>query len=189
MVKSPPHLKDFWKPVSSVVLSENKWLLNDIIWKSQIIATNREQKFRILYYGELFRDMIFDNETLPCLVIAEEINEKEKIILFDGSIHGYASQFIDVWDKRELKNRIPENIYYDINKNDIFEIIFCAYYNSAFDEEREYYVMEEDNNLTELINGRIITFEEAKLNGFDAVGILGIDPNGNILEIMSLELE
>ena len=62
-----------------------------------------------------------------------------------------------------MKSRIPNKSYFDNDQNSIFEIIVYVCYNSAFDEYRDVYVLKEDSNLVELIDGRILPLKKLNL--------------------------
>ena len=69
--------------------------------------------------------------------------------------------------------------------NSKIEIDFV--YNIDFDEEKEDFGFDEDD-FTEIINGKKISFEEVKRNGFDYIKITAIDELDTKRIICELEL-
>lgn len=69
--------------------------------------------------------------------------------------------------------------------NSKIEIDFV--YNIDFDEEKEDFGFDEDD-FTEIINGKKISFEEVKRNGFDYIKITAIDELDTKRVICELEL-
>lgn len=169
----------------------------NIEWRGQIKSISGNKKFRIKFYGELMTEtfnghkisdsgLITGSDFSQSLVFAEDIETKEKILLFDGCKHGYDAMFCDEYTNEQLKNRSTEKVYKDKDGSEIFEIIIKTYYGIDYDEEIEDF--KNENGEIELISGEIISEEELRRNGFDYLEIRVINTKGNETEIVSEEL-
>ncbi|WP_378187543.1 hypothetical protein ACE939_04270 [Aquimarina sp. W85] len=174
-----------------------KGIDKNIEWRGQIKSLSGNIKFRIKFYGELMTEtfkghkisdtgLIVGTDFSQTLVIAEEIETKDKILLFDGCRHGYDAMFCDEYTDEQLKNRPTETIYKDEEGNEIFEIIVKVYYGIDYDEEIEDF--KNENGEIELISGEIISEEKLKRNGFDYLEIRVINSKEKEIEIISEEL-
>lgn len=168
----PTYLKSYAK---------NGNIQDDIITCFELVASNGNHQFMIEYYGDFLSDdnkMIVQTEFAPQLVVATEPISNEKIILFDGTKHGYNAMFCDEYNDEQRQNR--PLIKFDDN---LYAIAFEVFYNIDYLEERDDFV--NNNGDVELINGEIIDFETLQNNGFDALAITLIDKNGNAFELIN----
>ncbi len=182
--QSPTYLEKF-------VSYENEEYFNDIDlsieWRGQIQSSTKNKKFRVKFYGEILKEygLITGDEFSEALIVAEDIETKEEIVIFDGCKHGYNSMFCDEFSEKQLKNR-PLKIFRDNNGNEIFEIIIRVYHGIDYDEEIEDFLNEE--NKVELLSGELITEEELKRNGFDFLGIQVVNEHKEKINIVEEEL-
>ncbi len=129
---------------------------------------------------------IVGDEFSEPVIVAEDIETKEQILLFDGCKHGYNAMFCDEYSQEQISNRPIKNIFQDKDGNEIFEIVVSAYYGINYDEEIEEY-FNEDNEI-ELLSGEIISEEILKRNGFDCLFINVYNEQGKKIEIAEYEL-
>ena len=80
MQKGPTYLSAFHSPIASN---------NEKTWKGKLVSSLGGDRFKIIYFGKLMSGLIARTVELPQLVFAIDIETSEKILLFDGSIHGY----------------------------------------------------------------------------------------------------
>lgn len=170
----PTYLKNY---------ATNSKTKEEIITCFDLVASNGKNQFIIEYYGELFSDekIIVSTEFAPQLVVATEPSSGEKIVLFDGTKHGYNAMFCDEYSDDQKQNR-PLVKYSEALYSVKFEVI----YNIDYEEEKEDFISE--NGDFELMNGETIDFETLQNNGFDFLSITLTDSNGKEIEIIHEEL-
>jgi hypothetical protein len=161
---------------------------NSLDYKIQLVTESGNDRFNILYYGDLFDGSIVDTASAPALIIAKDIKTNEEILLFDGARHGHEALFGSTWEEDEILNRRPENIYRDKQNQTIFKVIVWANYNIDYDDERDVYVLPDDPSSVELINGETVPFELVKKIGFDAFGILVVSDSEEVSVAAEMEL-
>lgn len=161
-------------------------------WRRKLISKSGSSKFKIRYYGQLhdkYDSLIVGTEFAPALVIAQDISNGQEILLFDGCKNGYNSMFCDEFTIEQINNRPTDNLYFDKDNNDTFEIILSAYYQINFDDEDEDFVDQVDENgFIELLDKSKIEFDKAKRNAFDVFQIIAITETGRQIEVVSEEL-
>lgn len=97
--------------------------------------------------------------------------------------------FCDEFTDEQINNRQADNLYFDKDNNDTFEIILSAYYQIDFDDESEEFLNQVDENgFIELLDKSKIEFTKAKRNAFDVFQVIAITENGRQLEVVSEEL-
>ena len=148
--------------------------------------------FEVYYYGGLLGiknrkypfivDNYEDEMAIPCKIVAKDIETGEEILLFDGYQHGYNAMFCDEFDLEEVEKRVL--VKYDIAPCRI-HIDFG--YSIDYEEEKEDYEIDEEDMVT-LINGKSLSWEEVKRNGFDYISIICETKEGEKVEIAALEL-
>lgn len=131
-------------------------------------------------------DLIAVTEFAPQLVIAENAATGERIVIFDGTRHGYDALLCETYTEEQQNNRTPLLPYLDEDGEDTFEVSVTAFYNVDWDDEFSDDV--DENGQLELISGERCNFEEAKRNGFDAISITITSAKGLKTEIVQEEL-
>ncbi|MDJ1470195.1 hypothetical protein [Xanthocytophaga flava] len=185
-VPGPTYLEDYTEHIAGAkrVLSCE--------WRRKLNAKSGNSKFKIKYYGQLhdmFNNLIVGTEFAPALVIAQDISNGQEILLFDGCKNGFNAMFCDEYTLEQINNRPVNNLYFDQDKNDSFEIILSAYYDYDFDDESEGFVDQVDENgFIELPDKSKIEFEKVKRNAFHEFQIIAITEKGRALEVVSEEL-
>ncbi|WP_088833097.1 hypothetical protein [Paenibacillus tyrfis] len=155
-------------------------------WTGKLQTKEGRTQFRIYYYGELMDDLIAVTDFAPQLIVAEDPVDGERYLLFDGCKHGYNAMLCDTYTAEQQNNRTPLLPYLDKDGEDTFEVYITAFYNVDWDEEFADDV-DEDGQL-ELISGERVDFDEAKRNGYDALGIDIVNNKGVKIEIVQEEL-
>lgn len=155
-------------------------------WTGQLHSREAHSQFRIFYYGELLDGLIAVTEFAPQQIVAENVVTGERIVIFDGCIHGYNALLCDDYTEEQRNNRTALVPYHDADGEDTFEIIVSVFYNVDWDEE--FLSDVDESGCIELINGEKCYFSEAKRNGFDFLRIKIINKNGLETEIAEEEL-
>ena len=157
-------------------------------WKGKLSSSSAGMRFQIRYYGATQGKLIVRTDVLPQKLIAEDVQTKEQILIFDGGLHGYNAQFTYLDDEQNLSNRTTDQIY-EYQGKQKFELILTAYYQIDYESEDEEFIdeVDKDGNI-KLLSGKRVSFDEAKRNGFDYFGIIAIDNEGKQIEILSEEL-
>ncbi|MFN8437037.1 MAG: hypothetical protein U0V72_05295 [Cytophagales bacterium] len=157
-------------------------------WEGQLKSLSGETKFKIKFYGQLNKKLIVGTDFSPALIFAYSTSTKEKILLFDGCKHGYNPIFCDTFTAEQL-GRTTDHFYVDKDGNDTFEIVISAYYQIDYEDEKEDFIENVDENgLIELNDGSKVDFDTVKRNGFDFLQISLITSKGTSIEILSEEL-
>jgi len=161
-------------------------------WRRKLISKSGNSKFKIKYYGQLhskYDTLIVATEFAPALVIAQDISSGQEILLFDGCKNGYNAMFCDEYTIEQINSRPADNLYFDKDNNDSFEIVLSAYYQIKFDDESEDFIDQVDENgFIELLDKSQIEFDKAKRNAFDVFQIIATTENGRQIEVVSEEL-
>lgn len=161
-------------------------------WRRKLISKSGNSKFKIKYDGQLLSKqacLIGRTEFAPALVIAQDILSGQEILLFDGCKNGFNAMFCDEFTLEQINNRPVDNLLFDKNRNDSFEIILSAYYQIDFDDESEDFLDEVDENgFIELADKSKIEFDKAKRNAFDVLQVFAITEKGRRVEVISEEL-
>ncbi len=163
--------------------------LLDFEWRRQLISTSGNRTFSIKYYGDLHssnKHLIVGTDFAPQKVVAIDTESKEVILLFDACKHGYHAMLCDKYTTTQVESRTVDKMYQDASGNDTFEIIISAYYQIDYEDE---FRQEVDlNGYLELVNGERMDFDILKRNACDFFSVLGINKNGELIEILSEEL-
>lgn len=173
----PTYLKNFAKDIEA----------NDFTLITINSSTGNE-KLEIWYYGELFSIQnetqlyIGNTDTAPEKIVAKDPLTGEEIVLFDGAKHGYDNMFCEEYEADSINNR--PLIKYDIPPS---RLIVQLGYSIPYDEEKEYYEVDENNNV-QLIDGSTISWEDLKRNGFDFISISFVDEKGKAIQFFDREL-
>lgn len=170
-------------PTYLTSFAKNSNIKDDVITCFDLIASNGKDKFIIEYYGDFLSDskMIVQTDFAPQLVVAFEPTSGERIVLFDGTKHGYNAMFCDNYTDKQINSR-PLTKFSD----DLQSIKFEVFYGIDYLEEKDDFI--DDNDEVALIDGEVIDFETLQNNGFDALVITLIDEHGKEFEIINEEL-
>lgn len=182
-MKNPIHLTSYISDIEGIPSYFNdaiQWFEN-LYFKAKITFRGSD-KFKILFSGIRHNDgFITENDDIPLVIMLAPITEPEKnIILFDQRIHGYTPILIE---KRAFRSPIF-NAYYDLEGNDIFEIIFWTNSSSDFEDEFE---LNMDKKIKTL-NSDYQSIEFLRNNAFDYMGILLKNKNGKFIKLTEIEL-
>ncbi|WP_353119299.1 hypothetical protein [Myroides odoratus] len=160
----------------------------DIEWRGQIQSSTAGRTFKLYYCGTYAEDikLLVDQDDFPVMVYAEDVETKERILLFDYAKHGYDAMFCDEYEEELLEQRKDELQLLCLQGETEFEVIVYAYHNIDYEEEMEEF-LNEDGDIT-LLSGERITSEELKSNGFDFFGIDVIHSSGQRQTIVEFEL-
>lgn len=146
---------------------------------------NGSEKLDIYYYGSLVsvkrekQKYITDAEK-PMLIVARDC-EDEEFVIYDGTENGYDNMFCNLYDF-EQKNREVKKLELDAQK-----FILELGYSIDYDEEKEEYDYDEDENVL-LIDGRSISFEDMKRDGYDYLALSYVDKYGEVIQFVDVEL-
>lgn len=182
MLVGPAFLEGCTVPIS------NTEKLEPFEWKRKLQYPSGKGKFRIKYYGQLYKDdsgLLVGTDFAPLLVVAVNIETNDEILLFDGCRHGYNAMFCDTYSELQRNGRKAEKYYRDQRNNEIFEITLSAYYQMS--EEEFFDMVDEDGNV-ELMDGTVVKYDIAWRNCYDFFQIFAINETGEIIEVVSEEL-
>lgn len=184
----PPHLLGLTMPTDRPRnVSENFWAgLLEVGWAARLRSEDGWTRFQLHYYGELFEGLIGGDE-LPALVYAVTASG-QRILLFDGAVHGYDAMFCASRDEDALRTRRADQVYVDADGEDTFELVVWAGYNIDWEDERDSFVDPDDPDLVQLADGRRIPFEVARHAAFDALSITATNERGRATDVVSEEL-
>ncbi|MGG5506295.1 MULTISPECIES: hypothetical protein [unclassified Myroides] len=182
--QAPTHLSSFVSYDTPAYFQE----MIAIEWRGQIQSSTGGRTFTLYYCGTYAEDieLLVDQGDFPVVVYAEDVESKERILLFDYAKHGYDAMFCEAYEEALLLSRESELQELVLQGENTFEVMVYAYHNIDYNEEMEEFLNE--NKEIELLSGAIITAEELKRNGFDFFGIDVIDRYGNRQVIVEFEL-
>ncbi|MER6677521.1 hypothetical protein [Streptomyces sp. NPDC000983] len=168
-------------------MTENFWAgLLEVGCAARLRSKDGRTRFQLRYYGELLDGLIVGDD-LPAQVYA--VTESgQRILLFDGAVHGYEAMFCESWQADRLRTRRAEQVYVDADGEDTFELVVWVGYNIDWDDERQSFADADDPDLVTLIDGRRIPFEVARHAAFDAVSIFATNMRGRATDVVSEEL-
>ncbi|MFM9589307.1 hypothetical protein ACKI1J_11700 [Streptomyces scabiei] len=184
----PPHLLGLTVPTGRPCnVSENFWAgLLEVGWAGRLRSKDGRTRFQLHYYGQLFDGLVGGDE-LPALVYAVTASG-QRILLFDGAVHGHDAMFCESWDEDRLRARRADQVYLDADGEDSFELVVWAGYNIDWEDERGSLVDPEDPDLVVLADGRRLPFEVARHAAFDALSITATNERGRATDVVSEEL-
>ncbi|MEU0407697.1 hypothetical protein ABZ307_07675 [Streptomyces griseorubiginosus] len=184
----PPHLLGLTEPADRPGnVTEHFWAgLLEVGWAARLRSEDGRTRFRLRYYGELFDGLIVGGD-VPALVYA--VTESgQRILLFDGALHGYDAMFCESWDDDRLRTRRADQVYVDADGEDTFELVVWVGYNIDLEDERQSLADADDPDLVRLADGRRIPFEAARHAAFDAVSVTATNARGRATDALSEEL-
>lgn len=166
-------------------------------WLQKLCDRDGLTKFRIKYFGELHPDAAYPNLIvgknfgskekvyIPPRIIAENAATGNEVLLFDLAWHGYNSVICGEDNEFREMERIPDQVIFDNNGNDLFEIYISVYYQINFDEAFGDEV-DEKGNLTTPAEKE--PFNIVKSNSFDCICIHTKNEREEWCEIAEFEL-
>lgn len=156
-----------------------------------LISTNGNEKLSIYYYGQLEKvkgetgEFIKQKENAPVLIIAKDEETGEEFTVFDGAQCGYANMFHNTYDKTSLENRTFEKLQVPAQK-----IIAELSYAIDYDDEEDGFEYEYDKDgKILLVDGRTMTLDEVKSNGYDYIALSYMNKKGEIIPFFETELD
>ncbi|WP_335976541.1 hypothetical protein [Streptomyces sp. CA2R106] len=184
----PPHLAGVTAPADRPgTMSERFWAeLLEVGWAARLRTADGRSRFRLHYCGERYDGLIVGGD-LPALVYAVGA-PGERILLFDGAVHGYDAMFCDRRDADGLRARRADRVYVDADGEDTFELVVWVGYGIDWDDERETLTDPGEPGLVTLADGRRMPFEAARHAAFDAVAITATNACGRATDVVAEEL-
>ena len=153
-----------------------------------ICSTAGNEKLEIWYYGEWLKvgkvELLVDTEQAPVLIVAKDPLNGEEIMIFDGAKYGYDNMFCDSYSQEQISSRVLSKL--DISPS---KLILSLGYSIDYEEEKEDYDFDfDENNDVILVDGRKMSWEDVKLNGFDYLNLSYITDDGETIEFADFEL-
>lgn len=173
----PTYLKNYVKDVQEMRLIE-----------LSLCSIAGNELFEVWYYGDLFevkgeqQPYISDTDTAPEKIVAKDVLTGEEILLHDGALHGYDNMFCDEYDAETVQNRPLKKYSIPASK-----LIIELGYSIDYEDEKEEYDID-DNGLVTLIDGRKMSWEDVRRNGFDYIAIYFEDKEGKRIQFYDREL-
>lgn len=158
----------------------------DIVRAFALRSAEGGRRFEIRYSGSILEEygLIVDHEQ-PSLVVARAVDTGEEIVLFDAARHGYDAMFVEEYDSDELAERVADTLL-ERDGVAVFEVEIAVVDNIDWDDEEDDFRDEE--GVLRLISGEEISAERLRADGFDALGITVVSPDGIRYEVVSEEL-
>lgn len=146
----------------------------------------------IRYFGELMEGaglIVGPNDgnypPTPALVVAIAVDTGEEVILFDGARHGYDAMFVEEFDPEVISARAATSVLERSGRTE-FEVEVAVFDGIDWDDEEDDFKGED--GAIRLITGEEITPEQLRADGFDAISVEVITPDGQRSEIVAEEL-
>ena len=140
------------------------------------------EELEVWYYGGLSRQYIVSTDDAPALIVAKDPKTHEEFLVFDYAKHGYDNMFCDTYDEEKLRKRPLKRLAIPISR-----LTLKLGYSIDYDDEKEDYNFDE-NGLAVLIDGRHISWDEVKTDGFDWLIMSYTDSAGNEIQFVDVEL-
>lgn len=154
----------------------------------EIADTDGTEFFEIWYYGELYYvkgepdPYIVAHEDGPALVTARNPQSGRNIVLFDGASFGYDNMFCDIYTAEQIEHCPLQKL-----ETPPVKVTVTLGYSIDYEDEKDEYDVDKDGNV-ELIDGRMIPWEQVVSDGFDYLNLKITDADGNVREIGDVEL-
>ena len=165
-MKHPTYLKNHVKDIKDKYLST-----------MTICAEDENEDIQLYYFGQLIdvkgekNKYISDSGDKPMLIVGRY--KGEDFIIHDNSQHGYDNMFCDMYSLEQTNDRPLVKLDVDA-KRFILEIGYSIDY--------------DENGDMILIDGRTMSFEDVKMNGFDYISISYEAQNGEVIQFVDIEL-
>ena len=158
----------------------------DIVRAFALRSAEGGRRFEIRYSGSILEEygLIVDHEQ-PSLVVARAVDTGEEIVLFDAARHGYDAMIVEEYDSDEMAERVADTLL-ERDGVAVFEVEIAVVDNIDWDDEEDDFRDEE--GVLRLISGEEISAERLRADGFDALGITVVSPDGIRYEVVSEEL-
>lgn len=153
-----------------------------------LASPDGQTEFKVAYHGTLFNDEVIIGTVESPSIVYAITNQDEKVLLFDGSLHGYNAMFSDTWKQSNLDARRVDKTYVDADGADRFQLLIWAGYSIDYDEEWDDYVDEANPDVATLIDGRTMSRDEVRQAGFDWLAITTVNSRGRTIDILNEEL-
>lgn len=151
-------------------------------------STAQNKLFELYYSGELYNlpdqsaPYIVSADDTPAKIVAKDVATGEDILLFDGYLHGYDGMFCDEYDKTLVEARQLVKYNYPPSK-----VKIMLGYSIDYDDEEHCYDIDDTREVA-LVNGAKVSWNEAKLRGYDYLAIILTTVGGEEVEVVSMEL-
>lgn len=181
-------MKEILVPTYLVGFVKEKNVVKEVLSQLTLCSSKGNELLEVWYYGDLFnvsgedQPYIVPTKTAPEKIVAKDPATGEEFLIFDGAKYGYEALFCEEFDSEAVKNR--QLTKYDIPAS---KLIFHVAYNIDYEDEKEEYDVDEDNNVT-LIDGSTISWDDVKQNGFDYVALYFINEKGEKVQFFDHEL-
>ena len=174
-MKYPTYLKNHVKDIKDKYLST-----------MTVCADDGNENIELYYFGQLIdvkgekSKYISDSNDKPLLIVGRY--KGEDFVIHDNSKHGYDNMFCDMYSLEQTNDR--ELVKFDVpTKRFILEIG----YSIDYDDEKEDFDYDEKGDMI-LIDGRTMSFEDVKMNGFDYISLSYEAQNGEVIQFVDIEL-
>lgn len=150
-----------------------------------LCSSNGDEKLEIYYYGELVSvkgesQKYISSTDKPMKIVAR--CDDEEFVVFDGSLHGYDNMFCNTYEKEQIEDRPLKKLDIQAEK-----FVLELGYSIDYDDELEQYEYDEQKNIV-LIDGRAMSFEDMKKDGYDYLALSYVDKNGDVIQFVDVEL-
>lgn len=129
-----------------------------------------------------FKNPLYIGMECPTGFIAKSVTTGERIILFDGAVHGYDAMFCNNGKCAEISERPLKKAVFSP-----CEIRMELFYGIDFEQEKECYNFDENGKCI-LLNGNAVSWEYVLNNGIDAVALYYRKSGGKWTEFAEEEL-
>ncbi|MCM1578427.1 MAG: hypothetical protein NC078_06485 [Ruminococcus sp.] len=139
------------------------------------------QEFKVYAYGRYDpkTKLYTDTDEGRCLFVAESVNTREKVTLFDNATCGYDNMFVtEVIQKPRLVSELPFSPC---------RVMAQFAYEIPYDDEKDNYEFNSDGECI-LVDGRTIPWEDVKADGYDWVTLSYEDEDGGWIGFCDEEL-
>lgn len=142
--------------------------------------------FTVSYFGEIMAENgLIVGDEVPALVLARAVDTGQEVVLFDGGRHGYDAMFVDEYDSGEQDARHADRLF-DLGGCTEFAVEVEVFDNIDWDEEEDDF--RDDEGVLRLVTGEEISSERLRADGYDALGVTIITPDGTRVDIVTEEL-
>jgi hypothetical protein len=146
------------------------------------------EKLEVWYYGDLLtvsgetQQYIVNTDDAPALIVAKDPENNVEFLVFDYAKHGYDSMFCDTYDEEKLRNRPLKRFNIPPSR-----LTLQLGYSIDYDDEKKDCDFDE-NGLIALMDGRRITWDEVKTDGFDYLAMFYTDSTNKEIQFADAEL-
>lgn len=151
-----------------------------------VVSSTGGELFEIRYSGTILEEygLIVDHEQ-PSLVIARALDTGEQIVLFDAAKHGYDAMFVEEFAPETVGARTADTVL-ERDGQTAFGVEVEVIDNIDWDDEEDDF--RDDEGVIRLITGDVISSEQLRADGFDALTVTVITTDGTRHSIVEEEL-